>query len=167
MQLYTKVLIGMLIGILAGFVVGPNAPLMPQNGVKLSGVTVLESPDGSVDPLAANESTAVLTGKEETLGDKTYLEVEYRLSSTDKMKLEQGGTLLSVVIEDSQTSWILDATDEGAELQTFSTLGVGLVNSTVWIGKLFLALIKMVVIPLVFCSLVVGVASLGDFRKLG
>ncbi len=36
-----------------------------------------------------------------------------------------------------------------------------------WIGRLFLALIKMVVVPLVFCSLVVGVAALGDVRKLG
>ena len=167
MQLYTKVLIGMLIGILAGFLVGPNAPLMPQNGVKLGGVTVLESPGGTIDLLAANESTAVLTGNENTAGGQTYLEVEYRLSATDRMKLEQGGTLLSAVVEDSQTSWISSAKDDGGELQTFSTLGVGLVNSTVWIGKLFLALIKMVVIPLVFCSLVVGVASLGDFRKLG
>ena len=32
MQLYTKVLIGMLVGIIAGFVVGPNAPLMPKDG---------------------------------------------------------------------------------------------------------------------------------------
>ncbi|MEC7240935.1 MAG: dicarboxylate/amino acid:cation symporter, partial [Myxococcota bacterium] len=93
--------------------------------------------------------------------------VEYTLSSTDKMKLEQSGTPPSAAAEDSQTSWILNATDGGGELQTFSTLGVTLVNSTVWIGKLFLALIKMVVIPLVVCSLVVGVASLGDFRKLG
>lgn len=34
-------------------------------------------------------------------------------------------------------------------------------------GKLFLRLILMIVVPLVFASLVVGVASLGDLRRLG
>lgn len=43
----------------------------------------------------------------------------------------------------------------------------GLVEWVEWIGRIFLALLKMVVVPLVFCSLVVGVASLGDIRKLG
>ena len=46
-------------------------------------------------------------------------------------------------------------------------LGQRLIDWTEWIGQLFLRLIKMVVVPLVFFSLVVGVASLGDFRKLG
>ncbi|MCA1556581.1 MAG: cation:dicarboxylase symporter family transporter, partial [Acidobacteria bacterium] len=35
------------------------------------------------------------------------------------------------------------------------------------IGQLFLRLLLMVVIPLVFSSLVVGVAGIGDIRKLG
>lgn len=35
------------------------------------------------------------------------------------------------------------------------------------IGTLFLRLIKMVIVPLVFASLLVGIASLGDLRKLG
>ena len=40
-------------------------------------------------------------------------------------------------------------------------------NITEPIGQLFLRLLLMVVIPLVFSSLVVGVAGLGDIRKLG
>lgn len=35
------------------------------------------------------------------------------------------------------------------------------------IGQIFLRLIFMVVVPLVFCALVLGVASIGDTRKLG
>jgi len=35
------------------------------------------------------------------------------------------------------------------------------------IARLFLALLKMVVIPLVFASLVSGIVGLGDFKKLG
>ena len=52
-------------------------------------------------------------------------------------------------------------------MTTYSQLGQTLVDSTEWLGLLFLALIRMVVVPLVFFSLTVGVASLGDLRKLG
>ena len=40
-------------------------------------------------------------------------------------------------------------------------------NITDPVGKLFLRLLLMIVIPLVFSSLVVGVAGMGDIRKLG
>ena len=40
-------------------------------------------------------------------------------------------------------------------------------NVTEPIGQLFLRLLLMVVVPLVFSSLVVGVAGIGDIRKLG
>ena len=36
MQLYTKILIGMAVGIILGFLVGPNSSLLPQDSVKLS-----------------------------------------------------------------------------------------------------------------------------------
>ncbi|MFM8401863.1 MAG: cation:dicarboxylate symporter family transporter, partial [Pirellula sp.] len=35
------------------------------------------------------------------------------------------------------------------------------------IGNIFLRLIFMVVVPLVFCALTLGVAEIGDVRKLG
>src|SRR5215208_3617443 len=40
-------------------------------------------------------------------------------------------------------------------------------NFTEPIGTLFLRLLLMIVVPLVFSSLVVGVAGIGDVRKLG
>src|SRR5262245_49608853 len=40
-------------------------------------------------------------------------------------------------------------------------------NITEPVGQLFLRVLLMTVIPLVFSSLVVGVAGLGDVRKLG
>ena len=36
-----------------------------------------------------------------------------------------------------------------------------------WIGDFFIASIKMLVVPLIFFSLVSGVAAIGDLRKLG
>ncbi len=35
------------------------------------------------------------------------------------------------------------------------------------VSKVFLRLIKMIVGPLVFCTLVVGIAKLGDFKAVG
>src|SRR6185312_8116689 len=40
-------------------------------------------------------------------------------------------------------------------------------NITAPIGQIFLRLLLMIVVPLVFSSLVVGVAGIGDIRKLG
>ncbi|MBC8109358.1 MAG: dicarboxylate/amino acid:cation symporter [Anaerolineae bacterium] len=40
-------------------------------------------------------------------------------------------------------------------------------NITQPIGQLFLSLLLMIVVPLVFSSLIVGVAGIGDIRKLG
>ena len=34
-------------------------------------------------------------------------------------------------------------------------------------GTLFIKLMKMLVVPLVFCSIVVGAASISDIRKIG
>ena len=36
-----------------------------------------------------------------------------------------------------------------------------------WIGDLFIRAIKMLVVPLIFFSLVSGIAALGDLKKLG
>ena len=35
------------------------------------------------------------------------------------------------------------------------------------LGDLFIRLIKMLIVPMVFCSLVVGASSIGDLKKLG
>src|SRR5215510_890465 len=40
-------------------------------------------------------------------------------------------------------------------------------NITQPVGQLFLRLLLMIVVPLVFSSLVIGVAGIGDIRKLG
>jgi len=64
----------------------------------------------------------------------------------------------------------------GVPTQIFAGLILGAVAGLVYgpdiavirpVGTAFIRLIKMVVIPLIFASLLVGVASLGDLRKLG
>ncbi len=64
----------------------------------------------------------------------------------------------------------------GVPTQIFFGLVLGAVAGVIFgpdaavirpIGTAFIRLIKMVVIPLIFASLLIGVASLGDLRKLG
>lgn len=52
----------------------------------------------------------------------------------------------------------------GAENSTVAWI---VANITDPVGTLFLRLLLMIVVPLVFSSLVVGIAGVGDFRKLG
>ena len=156
----------MAIGILAGFLFGPNSGLMPQNGVRLGDQPVYadsaDAPEAVEEGLSGGESKAVLTGVTWSEDGRAWVQVEWKLSNADKLRLATEG--VTVPEGDTATGWV----DSSIETyRTYSTMGDSLVSWTVWIGKLFLQLIKMVVVPLVFCSLVVGLASLGDFRKLG
>jgi Na+/H+-dicarboxylate symporter len=51
--------------------------------------------------------------------------------------------------------------------EPISGLGESVISYMRPVGQAFMSLIKMVIVPLVFSSLLVGVASLGDIRKLG
>ena len=61
----------------------------------------------------------------------------------------------------------------GLVLGVIAGLGLGesgVKFATTWVGPLgtiFMNMIKMIIVPLVFSSLVVGVAGLGDIKKIG
>jgi len=176
MQLYTKILIGMFIGVIAGLLVGPNSSLLPQDGVYVGALDVRSTsfsgaPAESVEPLASGLGEARLTGQRSTVDGVVWAQISWMLSGPDRLRLRASSdpAVVQAISAHGDTDqpvigWV--STDTSA-YRTFAPLGFTLVNGTVWIGRLFLALIKMVVIPLVFCSLVCGLTSLGDFRKLG
>jgi len=166
MQLYTKILIGMALGVVLGVFLGPNSFLLPATGVELSrDARVVERPDSdAVVALARGAGQATIL--EEIPGDPNWLKVEWKLQSKNLLKLQKEGVPEAAKAQAGTklSGWVGETLPE---VRRYSPLGATLVASVEWIGRLFLALIKMVVVPLVFCSLVVGVASLGDFRKLG
>ena len=166
MQLYTKILIGMAVGVVLGVFLGPNSFLLPATGVELSDkAVVVKQPDSSeVVVLARGAGRATII--EEAPGDPAWLKVEWKLKSRTLLKLQKEGVKEAAKAQagTKHSGWVREMIPE---VRRFSPLGATLVGAVEWIGRLFLALIKMVVVPLVFCSLVVGVASLGDFRKLG
>ena len=164
MQLYTKILIGMVIGALLGVLVGPNSALLPADGVTLTPAAVhaTPAPDAPGVPLAG----VVKSGEILEPRPDGWARVAWTLTPPDVLKLQKKGVegARDAHAGDRVEGWV--SLDDPA-VSTWSRLGQRLVDSTEWIGRLFIALIKMVVVPLVFASLCVGVASLGDFRRLG
>jgi len=165
-KLHTKILIGMTVGVVLGFVLGPNSPVLTANGAQLAaGAVVQTSPDNAEPvPLAAGLREVEIV--EERAGDPKWLRVRWSLSTADLLRLRAAGVAEArgaepgVMLE----GWVVERVPA---VERYAPLGRSFVDWTEWIGRLFLALIKMVVVPLVFFSLLVGVASLGDFRKLG
>ena len=161
-KLYTKILIGMLIGVVLGLLIGPNSSLLPNDGVRLGAdAEVRDAPDGQRQALARGLRDARVKG---TRGE--WLQIEYTLSPGHLLRLKSAG----VKAADGASAgvpmegWVKD---EVPNVLRYAPIGQTIVDGTEWIGRLFLAMIKMVVVPLVFFSLVVGIASLGDVRKLG
>ncbi len=167
MQLYTQILLGMLVGVVLGFLVGPNSSLLEHDGVHLSSSVELRV---SADETAVNAplSGGIRSARivERKSGNPPWAKVQWTLTTSDLLRLKSAADPSAKTAQAGQTAegWVPLVEPE---VRAYSLLGQSLIDYTEWLGRLFLALIKMVVVPLVFCSLVVGVASLGDFRKLG
>ena len=179
MQLYTKILIGMAIGVVLGFVVGPNTFLVGHDGVTLSKAAQIR-----VEPVADAASAGSSSGIREAriLSRKgaapEWLEIEWTLTTADLLRFEKQRQKDKGSKPDAAAAPAAPHLEKGSRhrgwvenaapsVTTYWRIGQTLIDYTEWIGRLFLALIKMVVVPLVFFSLTVGVASLGDFRRLG
>lgn len=166
MQLYTKILIGMGVGVVAGFLLGPNSSLLPQDAVSLGPGAQLKTAaeaGAPAEPLSLGARRANIVSAPAAAD---WAEVQLRLTPADLLRLKKAGVEPAADAEAGQVvSAFVQLSDRN--VMTYSRMGQTLVDSTEWLGRLFLALIKMVVVPLVFFSLTVGVASLGDFRRLG
>jgi proton glutamate symport protein len=168
MQLYTKILLGMFIGVVSGLLFGPNSSLLPNDGVRLSSsASVVTSAGGSTGVATAKglRDAKVLKQKSDPSGGGDWLKIQWKLSPAQQLRLKtEGGASTNGAEGRLHTGWVQE---QIPQVRRYATIGQGIVDYTEWIGRLFLALIKMVVVPLVFFSLVVGIASLGDVRKLG
>ncbi|MFK7930024.1 MAG: dicarboxylate/amino acid:cation symporter [Myxococcota bacterium] len=165
MKLHTKILIGMFIGVLLGLLFGPNGFVLPHDGVQIvdAGVLIRESASDTADPAPLSERTrkAVVIGE-----TPEWIEVQWALSAPELVRLRNDGAAGSKTAIPGQvlTGFV---PNDPAVSERYSTWGAAIVGVAEVVGQVFLRLIRMVVIPLVFLSLVVGVASLGDLRSLG
>ena len=161
MQLYTKILIGMALGVVLGFFLGPNSRFMEPDAATLSKAKVLTEIAGDAAVPQAKGIDRVDIIGEERRGDSLWYQVQWALSARHAVKLTAAG--VEAKSGATYSGWVKD---HPAMVRLYSSFGQTLVDWTEWLGRLFLAMIKMVVVPLVFFSLVVGIAGLGDFRKL-
>ncbi len=204
MQLYTKILIGMVVGVVVGLCFGPNAALLEHdlyyysNGkhaplylgqdlnqapVNLGSsplkLFILEHQEGDL----SDAQGKAFTVKGKSAQGKTWAQVELKLRA--QQLLGDNGTKLKeqlkthlkqsdeIKVGQKIKLWLkipYVQLKEGAlvaQKSPISSWGHWLLGLLEPIGALFMRLLKMVIVPLVFSSLLVGVASLGDVRKLG
>ncbi len=186
MQIYTKILIGMAVGVLIGLTLGPkssfltpdlytlvsseNAPLFIDRN---DPATQIQFPASIAEELSFIASSAPL--EREANGPQW---VEGSFEFTEKMALmdSDGSIRKALGLGEGMTTvscWLrvdflpVQSGGERPSITPVSHLGVQVVTFIKPIGDLFMRLIKMVIVPLVFASLLVGVAGLGDVRKLG
>ncbi len=191
MKIYTKILIGMAVGAIIGLTLGPKSGLLKHDSYqieKASSVTLLTDRDNPESRLNLPASTSLnLSVKESIVKEVTdgngkvqklaaYERVEFAF--TKKMSLsDKDGSLAASLggaeVGSKVSAWLvmehrrLDSGDILVFPIPVSRLGTTIITWISPIGDLFMRLIKMVIVPLVFSSLLVGVAGLGDIRKLG
>lgn len=205
MQLYTKILIGMVVGVVIGLCFGPNAALLEHdlyyysNGksapLYLSqdlGNAPLNLGNGPLKLFVIKHQNGELSDakgqpftvkNQEKAQGKVWAQVELKLKA--QQLLGEHGKILKAQLKSHLKQdkkirvgqkvklWLkipYVQLEEGAlvaQKSPISSWGQWLLGLLEPIGALFMRLLKMVIVPLVFSSLLVGVASLGDVRKLG
>jgi len=186
MQIYTKILLGMAVGTAIGLCLGPKSTFLEHDLYRFSrcDAASLTTEDGS-EPIAFA-----------ALGAGAKLPLDLRVEGPlEKTPDGQGKVLVS--LEMTKQFMLLDSRGElakqlggigsgerakawlmipfttladGKSLPTLtpvSGMGTAIIEVLRPVGTLFMRLISMVIVPLVFASLLVGVAGLGDVRKLG
>lgn len=157
MKLANRILIAMIAGILLGLAFGSGSLLFKQNALYI--------PEGT--PIYTDKNL-----KDNVVIKKEIFARKYHLIE----EINQSGKIYSfeITADESQALTII-LTEEGHSKRLYVP-AKGL--SLVWVagyhlnrfihpfGILFLKLIKMIVIPLVMVSLIFGIASMEDIRKL-
>ena len=181
MQLHTRIIIGMALGIGLGALLGPQSAFLPKNRLttsKGSGVNFVTAPGGESVQLIEFKGhgeaipTVFHIDDRKTVAGQEWWSLWWRLESRHLVQIqslpESERTAMgaqNLEVGTVRRAWVR-AHEPGLPPAT-AGLGTALERFAYLIGEVFLRLLKMVIVPLVFASLVVGVASLGDVRRLG
>jgi DAACS family dicarboxylate/amino acid:cation (Na+ or H+) symporter len=151
-------------------VAGLAARSIRPPGPQLAAVGVTLEADAPVVADVGAESAAATAGVQ--AGDRIVriggAEIATRNEAIDGFQDYQPGDDVEVVLERGGIErTIRHALPPSTQLVTDRRLAWFALNIADTIGSIFLRLIFMVVVPLVFSALVLGVAEIGDVRKLG
>jgi proton glutamate symport protein len=196
MKLYTRILLGMVVGAVIGLTLGPTSELLEHDTYKIDAagaVTLVTDPD---DPASALPVPARAALRLEVLETRTVTRadprggehvlpgaVRVRFELSQRMALLDKGDALRARLAEvtGRPARIGDPVEAWLLVEHLPLAGGGFVVSPrpvsglgdtviTWlapIGTIFMRLLRLVIVPLVFASLLVGVAGLGDVRRLG
>ena len=197
MQIYTKILIGMGVGAVIGLTLGPTSELLEHDLYKVEqagSVTLLADPDDpdSALPIPPKATLRLEVLEQRTVRVEDARGVEHEVPRAARVRFKMNERMALLDRDDALKKRFADpATGQlpriGSEMEGWlliehtplpggdfvitpmpvSGLGDQVISWIAPVGELFMRLLKMVIVPLVFASLLVGVASLGDVRKLG
>lgn len=188
MQMYTRILIGMVIGTLLGLFLGPSSPWLSADTYRARDAasfefrldleeahSALSLPKGTLDFQRIEPVGAPVGERFDAHSAQLWMRV--RLKIDERLLLRAGDRLKALGqsprVGDPLEGWIAlptlpDAAGEPQpQLRALSGFGLGMTDILRPIGQAFMRGIQMVIVPLVFASLLVGIAGLGDLRKLG
>ena len=153
----------MAVGAVLGLLLGPNSALLEADLIvsnNPSKLKLLSAPGGgAMGVLLPAVKTRFTVLEERGHGRDRYFKVSFKISKRHALK-DKGGTLKPGTRHEA---WIKAVPG----IKSVSSTGESVIAVVEPVGLIFLRLIKMIIVPLVFSSLLVGVASLGDIRKLG
>ncbi len=161
--IYARIFGGMVAGLLIGILFGPQTPLLSKNRVTITaeqGGFFLSAPGAE----KAKDLVPVETGTELEILEKREHDGKtwYRVhSACDETSSK------SDPAEDEHPSRCSGWISSHDVSPPYSSKGQTVIAVMKPVGEIFLRLIKMLVVPLVFISLLVGVFSLSDLKKLG
>lgn len=170
-----RVLAGIAVGILVGLGLLVTMPVGVQPGDVLEGRVGLFTPPVTAGievsipkERGATEVTVKLSGEDTPLPlrDLSSVEIEVPQSAIAGKRLEAVEQALAAKLRDEtglQLDFQLDRVKERAEVSTrpWPT------ELAFILGQFFMRLLQMLVVPLIAVSVLIGIASLGDMRKLG
>ena len=143
--MHRRILVGMVLGVVIGALLGPRSLVLSRDSIRVGrqGRLSLSSVPGGREQagVVAGPTVLRIVGRKD-LGKATWYHVRDAAGHSGWVSAEEAPA-------------------------AFSGLGDRIVGWVRPIGLIFLRLLKMLVVPLVFASLVVGVFSLGDIRRLG
>ena len=180
MQVYTKILLGMAVGVVVGALLGPTSAFLPHDLYLIREGKPFRLQSDRFDPAsviawpADREARLMIVETiTERQGDRLGRFHDVPVWARVRFPTEALSHEGKVQSESRKEGW-LQLTSERLPEGGFrvsptpiSRAGERIISWLNPIGQVFLRLLRMVIVPLVFTSLVVGVASLGDLRHLG
>ncbi|MEE2787838.1 MAG: dicarboxylate/amino acid:cation symporter [Myxococcota bacterium] len=190
MKIYTKILLGMAVGVILGLTVGPKSSMLDHDMYPLGDASKFEIRTGADQPTEVLalpkglkidfQRIEIKTGQATSLDGQSHevpVWVKGYFTASERLLLSDSSGALKKRLGDLKpgsrvNAWLkLRQIPLQDRVQTtpvpVSQLGQTVISYLKPIGDLFMRLIKFVIVPLVFASLLVGIASLGDVRKLG